>query len=154
LTYGLGSENQDLPAYVVLLTGAMAGAGSSLWGSGFLPSVYQGVQFRSGGDPGLFLSDPQGPTAADRRRGLGALGELNRAHLADAGDPEIATRVSQYEMAYRMQASVPELMDLAKEPAKTLELYGAHPGKVSFANNCLLACRLVERGVRIVELYD
>ncbi len=154
VTYGLGSENRDLPAYVVLLTGAMAGAGSSLWSSGFLPSVYQGVQFRSSGEPVLFLSSPKGHTQADRRRVLDAVQELNQARLADVGDPEIATRVAQYELAFRMQASVPDLMDISKESSKTLETYGAQPGKVSFANNCLLARRLVERGVRVVQLYD
>jgi hypothetical protein len=154
VTYGLGTENDNLPAYVVLLTGAMAGAGSSLWSTGFLPSVYQGVQFRSSGDPVLFLSNPKGTTLSDRRRVLDALQELNQAQLDQVGDPEIATRISQYEMAFRMQTSVPELMDIGKEPPQTLERYGAKPGAVSFANNCLLARRLVERGVRMVQLYD
>jgi hypothetical protein len=154
VTYGLGTENQDLPAYVVMLTGAMAGAGSSLWASGFLPSVYQGIQFRTSGDPVLFLSNPEGHSPSDRRRVLDSIAELNRAQLAEAGDPEIATRIAQYEMAYRMQTSVPELMDIAQESHATLQAYGAQPGKASFANNCLLARRLVERGVRIIELYD
>ena len=154
ITYGLGTENEDLPAYVVMLTGAMAGAGSSLWSSGFLPSVYQGIQFRSSGDPVLFLSNPAGHAPADRRRVLDTIQQLNQTQLADVGDPEIATRISQYEMAYRMQTSVPELMDISRETAETLSAYGAQPGKTSFANNCLLARRLVERGVRIVELYD
>ncbi len=154
VTYGLGSENQDLPAYVVLVSGPTGGAGTTLWSSGFLPSVYQGVQFRTSGDPVLFLSDPKGQTRQDRRRILDAVGELNRAQLEAAGDPEIATRISQYEMAYRMQASVPELMDISKESPATLDLYGAKPGRPSFANNCLLARRLVERGVRLVQLYD
>lgn len=154
VTYGLGTENEDLPAYVVMLTGAMAGAGSSLWASGFLPSVYQGIQFRSAGDPVLFLSNPDGHTRSDRRRVLDAIAQLNRAQLAEVGDPEIATRMNQYEMAYRMQTSVPELMDISSESAATLASYGAQPGKTSFANNCLLARRLVERGVRMVELYD
>ena len=154
VTYGLGSENRDLPAYVVMITGAMAGGGSSLWSSGFLPSVYQGIQFRQSGDPVLFLSNPQGHTLSDRRRVLDAINTLNREQLADVGDPEIATRINQYELAYRMQSSVPELMDLSGETAETLAAYGATPGKASFANHCLLARRLVERGVRIVELFD
>jgi hypothetical protein len=152
-TYGLGSENRDLPAYVVMVTGKVAGAGSALWGSGFLPSVYQGVEFRSEGDPVLFLSNPPGISPGDRRRLLDGIQSLNREQLADAGDPEIATRISQYEMAFRMQASVPDLMDLADEPETVRKLYGATPGKASFANNCLLARRLVERGVRFVQLF-
>jgi hypothetical protein len=154
VAYGLGSENDELPAYVVMLSGPAGGAGTSLWSTGFLPSVYQGVQFRSSGDPVLFLSNPKGHTSADRRRVLDTLAELNEARLADVGDPEIATRINQYEMAFRMHTSVPELMDLSGESPATLDLYGASPGKVSFANNCLLARRLVERGVRMVQLYD
>ena len=153
-TYGLGSECDDLPAYVVLLSGAAGGAGSQLWSNGFLPSVHQGVRFRSDGDPVLALSSPPGTTTADRRRVIDAVGELNRLQLADTGDPEIATRIQQYELAYRMQASVPELTDLAGESAETLRLYGVEPGKPSFAANCLLARRLVERGVRFVQLFD
>src|SRR4051794_27856108 len=153
-TYGLGSENADLPAYVVLVSGTAGGAGTSMWSSGFLPSVHQGVQFRSQGDAVLYLSNPAGHSPESRRRVLDAVGALNRTQLADVRDSEIATRISQYEMAYRMQTSVPELMDLAGESAETLELYGAKPGKASFANNCLLARRLIERGVRVVELYD
>jgi hypothetical protein len=153
VAYGLGSVSRDLPAYVVMVTGKVAGAGSALWGSGFLPSVYQGVEFRSEGDPVLFLSNPAGVTPTDRRRLLDGIQALNREQLADVGDPEIATRISQYEMAFRMQASVPELMDLAAEPAEIRELYGAKPGQASFANNCLLARRLVERGVRFVQLF-
>jgi uncharacterized protein (DUF1501 family) len=153
VSYGLGSENRDLPAYVVMVTGKVAGAGSALWGSGFLPSVHQGVEFRSQGDPVLFLSNPAGITASDRRRLLDGVQALNRQQLADVGDPEIATRISQYEMAFRMQSSVPELMDLADESADTLAAYGAKPGQASFANNCLLARRLVERGVRFVQLF-
>jgi len=151
--YGLGSENRDLPAYVVMITGKVAGAGSALWGSGFLPSVYQGVEFRSQGDPVLFLGNPPGVSPTDRRRLLDGIQALNREQLADVGDPEIATRISQYEMAFRMQSSVPELMDLADEPAEIHELYGSKPGQSSFANNCLLARRLVERGVRFVQLF-
>lgn len=154
VTYGLGSENDDLPAYVVLVSGPAGGAGTSLWSNGFLPSVYQGIQFRSQGDAVLFLSSPDGHTSNDRRRVLDSLGKLNQEHLIDTGDPEIATRIAQYEMAYRMQASVPELMGIESESAETLAAYGAQPGKASFANNCLLARRLVERGVRLIELYD
>ena len=152
-SYGLGSENRDLPAFVVMITGKVAGAGSALWGSGFLPSVYQGVELRSQGDPVLFLSNPPGITRDDRRRLLDSVQTLNQAQLADVGDPEIATRIAQYEMAFRMQASVPELMDLSQERPETIEMYGAKPGQASFANNCLLARRLVERGVRFVQLY-
>jgi hypothetical protein len=154
VTYGLGSENEDLPAYVVLLSGPLAGAGTSLWSTGFLPSVHQGVQFRSSGEPVLFLNNPDGHSAADRRRVLDTVQRLNQAQLAEVGDPEIATRISQYEMAFRMQTSVPELMDIAQEPKATLDQYGAQPGQASFANNCLLARRLIERGVRMVQLYD
>lgn len=154
VTYGLGSENEDLPAFVVLLSGPKGGAGTTLWSSGFLPSVYQGIQFRSSGDPVLFLSNPKGHSHKDRRNVLDALGELNRQRLENVGDPEIATRISQYEMAYRMQTSVPELMDVSQESKATLDLYGVQPGKPSFAANCLLARRLVERGVRMIELYD
>jgi len=154
VTYGLGSENHDLPAYVVLLSGPLGGAGTGLWANGFLPSVHQGIQFRSGGDPVLFLSDPQGQSRHDRRRIYDAVKSLNERQLADVGDPEIATRISQYELAYRMQSSVPELMDISQEPTSVLDLYGAKPGVASFANNCVLARRLVERGVRVVELYD
>jgi hypothetical protein len=154
VVYGLGSESHDLPAYVVLQSGPLGGAGTSLWSSGFLPSVYQGIQFRSSGDAVLFLSNPKGHAGADRRRVLDAIEALNQRQLGIAGDPEIATRISQYEMAFRMQTSVPDLIDVAQESAETLAMYGAEPGKPSFANNCLLARRLVERGVRLIELYD
>jgi hypothetical protein len=154
LTYGLGAENRDLPAYVVLLSGPPGGAGSTLWSTGFLPSVYQGIQFRSSGEPVLFLGNPPGHSAKDRRRVLDAVKALNEQQLGVVGDPEIATRISQYEMAYRMQTSVPELMDIQEENKVTLDMYGAQPGKASFANNCLLARRLVERGVRMVQLFD
>lgn len=154
VTYGLGTENQDLPGYVVLLSGPAGGAGTSLWSSGFLPSIYQGTQFRSEGDPVLFLSGPEGRDRDDRRRVLDALGQLNRQQLEVTGDVEIESRIRQYELAYRMQTSVPELMSIEGETQETLDLYGAKPGKASFANNCLLARRLVERGVRLVELYD
>jgi hypothetical protein len=154
VTYGLGSENENLPAYVVLLSGPLAGAGTNLWSTGFLPSSYQGVQFRSTGDPVLFLSNPAGHSRADRRRLLDAVSELNQQSLSQMGDPEIATRIGQYEMAFRMQTTVPELADLTQEAPETLLNYGAQPGQASFANNCLLARRLVERGVRMVQLYD
>lgn len=154
VSYGLGSENKNLPGFVVLITGSIAGAGNSLWGSGFLPSVYQGIEFRSTGDPVLFLSNPKGVTQPDRRRIVDSINRLNGIQLADMGDPEIAARISQYEMAYRMQSAVPELMDISKEPKHIHEMYGTVPGKASFANNCLLARRLVERGVRFVQLFD
>lgn len=154
VNYGLGSENQNLPGFVVMITGNVAGAGNSLWGSGFLPSVYQGIEFRSQGDPVLFLSNPGGIADNDRRRIVNSINFLNETRLADVGDPEIATRINQYEMAYRMQSAVPELMDIAAEPEHIHEMYGTEPGKTSFANNCLLARRLVERGVRFVQLFD
>lgn len=154
LMYGLGSSNEDLPGYVVMLSGPAGGAGTSLWSSGFLPSIHQGIQFRSSGDPVLFLSSPEGHSAAQRRRELDALAQLNQQQFEAVGDPEIETRIKQYEMAFRMQASVPELMTIEGETAATLDLYGATPGGASFANNCLLARRLVERGVRLIELYD
>ncbi len=154
VTYGLGTENKDLPGFVVLITGSVAGAGNSLWGSGFLPTVYQGTEFRSKGDPVLFLSNPKGMSDADRRRIVDSINKLNSEQLADVGDPEIATRISQYEMAYRMQTSVPELMDISRETKQTHDMYGTKPGQVSFANNCLLARRLVERGVRYVQMFD
>ncbi|MEZ6059648.1 MAG: DUF1501 domain-containing protein [Planctomycetaceae bacterium] len=153
-TWGLGSENENLPGFVVLITGQVLGAGNSAWGSGFLPTVFQGVEFRSQGDPVLFLSNPDGVGTESRRRIIDAVNRLNTVQLADVGDPEIATRISQYEMAYRMQSSVPELMDIGSEPAHIHRLYGTSPGQTSFANNCLLARRLVERGVRFVQLFD
>ena len=154
VSYGLGTENRDLPSYVVLITGSVAGAGNSLWGSGFLPTLHQGVEFRSQGDPVLFLSNPKGISDQNRRDIISGINFLNETALADVGDPEIATRISQYELAYRMQASVPELMSINRETSSTLESYGAKPGNKSFANNCLLARRLVERGVRFVQLFD
>ncbi len=154
LIYGLGSECKDLPGFVVLLSGqGQPDGGKSCWGSGFLPTVYQGVEFRSQGDPVLFVSNPEGVDSALRRRTIDALRDLNRIELEKVGDPEIATRIAAYEMAYRMQSSVPSLTDIAGEPAAIHEMYGTQPGKVSFANNCLLARRLVERGVRFVQLY-
>ena len=153
-SYGLGSENQNLPTFVVMVTGSVAGAGNSLWGSGFLPSAHQGIEFRSSGDPVLFLSNPAGITDSDRKQTVDRINFLNQIQLADVGDPEIATRITQYELAYRMQSTVPELMDTAGEPKHIHEAYGTQPGKASFANNCLLARRMVERGVRFVQLFD
>lgn len=154
VTYGLGSENHNLPSYVVMVTGSVGGAGNSMWGSGFLPSIYQGVEFRASGDPVLFMSNPQGIRPQDRRRIVNAINQLNREQLVDVGDPEIATRIGQYEMAYKMQSAVPDLMDTSHETEITHALYGTSPGKTGFANNCLLARRLVERGVRFVQLFD
>jgi hypothetical protein len=155
VTYGLGSENQDLPGFVVLVSGdSDPSAGKSVWGSGFLPSVFQGVQCRTAGEPILYVSDPPGMTRDVRRRSLDALGKLNRLELAEFGDPETLTRISQYELAYRMQISVPNVMDISREPAHVHEAYGTKPGVTAFANNCLLARRLVERGVRYVQLFD
>ena len=154
VTYGLGSESRDLPAFVVFSSGKKGpSGGNSCWGSGFLPTVHQGVQFRSSGDPVLYLSNPDGVDAELQRDTLDTVRKLNERRQQLTGDPEIATRISSYEMAFRMQASAPELMDLSKEPKHVLEMYGAEPGKPSFANNCLLARRLVERGVRFVQLF-
>jgi len=152
--YGLGSEARDLPAFVVFSSGKKGpSGGNSCWGSGFLPTVYQGVEFRSSGDPVLYLSNPKGVNEAEQRDTLDAINKLNKMREDVTGDPEIATRINSFEMAFRMQTSAPELMDLSKETQATLDLYGAVPGKPSFANNCLLARRLVERGVRFVQLY-
>src|SRR5262245_1351986 len=151
--YGLGSETQNLPGFVVLNSAGGLSGGAALFGSGFLPTVYQGVPFRKTGDPVLFLSDPAGITDKMQRRTLDLIKELNEQRLAAMGDPEIATRINSFEMAFRMQASAPELMDVSKESAETLALYGVEPGKPSFAMNCLLARRLVERGVRFVQLF-
>lgn len=173
ITYGIGSLNENLPGFVVLLSGGKTpDGGKSLWGAGFLPSVYQGVQCRTEGDPVLYLSNPTGIDREIRRRTLDTLGEMNRAAHQQTGDPETLTRIAQYELAYRMQVAVPEAMDISKEPQHVLDLYGARPGYVSpaetaddpriiykgddptFANNCLLARRLIENGVRFVQLYD
>ena len=173
VTYGLGSENQDLPGFVVLLSGGKTpDAGKSLWGSGFLPSVYQGVQCRTSSDPVFYLSNPAGIDRNLRRKTLDALKDLNQKKFDALGDPETLTRIAQYELAYRMQVSVPGVMDLTQEPQHILDLYGAKPGFVAqsesetdprtfyrgddptFANNCLLARRLVESGVRFVQVYD
>ena len=154
LTYGLGSESKDLPGFVVLASGGKApDGGASLWGSGFLPTIYQGVQCRSQGDPVLFVSNPPGMDSGDRRRSLDAIKDLNEMEMASVGDPETLTRIAQYELAFKMQTSAPELMDIAKEPASIHAMYGTEPGKASFANNCLLARRMIERGVRFVQLY-
>jgi hypothetical protein len=154
VTYGIGSEASDLPGFVVLQSGPRGPRGGApLWGSGFLPTTYQGVPFRSHGDPVLNLSSPPGITLERQRRFFDAVRDVNAIRRAGAGDPEIATRIAAYEMAYRMQSSAPELMDLGGESPRTLAEYGAEPGKASFANNCLLARRLVERGVRFVQLY-
>jgi hypothetical protein len=154
-TYGLGSENEDLPGFVVLISsGVQPNGGTNSYGSGFLPSVYQGVQCRSQGDPILYVSDPAGMDREMRRRSLDALGELNRMQVERLGDPETLTRIAQYELAFRMQTSVPEVMDISREPKHVLEAYGAQPGMASLANNCLLARRLVEQGVRFVQLFD
>ena len=175
VTYGIGSENQNLPGFVVLGSGGRtASAGKSLWGAGFLPTVYQGVQCRTSGDPVLYLSDPKGMDRELRRKTLDATRDLNSQQHAHTGDPETLTRIAQYELAYRMQMSVPEVMDISKEPKHVLEMYGAVPGGKShadeglkagnkplakaddpaFANNCLLARRLLEAGVRFVQIYD
>ena len=154
VTYGIGSESLDLPGFVVLQSGPRGPrGGAALWGSGFIPTAYQGVPFRSGGDPILDLSNPKGVTSRTQQQTIQAIRDLNMSKFSDTGDPEIATRISAYEMAYQMQTSGPELIDFSKENAKTLEMYGAEPGKATYANNCLLARRLVERGVRFVQLY-
>jgi hypothetical protein len=155
VTYGLGTENANLPGFVVLISsGTQPNAGTSSFGSGFLPSVYQGVQCRSKGDPVLYVSDPPGMDRAMRRKSLDALRDLNELQAKELGNPETLTRIAQYELAYRMQTSVPEVMDISKEPAHVLEAYGAKPGESSLANNILLARRLVEEGVRFVHLFD
>jgi hypothetical protein len=154
VTYGLGSESRDLPGFVVFSSGSKGpSGGNSNWGSGFLPTAYQGVQFRSGGDPVLYLSNPPGIDERVQRESLDTLGRLNRMRLDAVGDPEIATRINSYEMAFRMQTRAPEVMDISREPQAVLDMYGAEPGKPSFANNCLLARRLIERGVRFVQLF-
>jgi len=152
VTYGLGSEASNLPAYVVLSSGGGTSAGSANWGAGFLPSYHQGVPFRRTGDPILYLSNPPGVSGTMQRESLDAIGDLNRERLDLTGDPEIATRTASFETAFRMQTSAPEMMDISKESPETLALYGAKPGQSSYANNCLLARRLIERGVRFVQL--
>jgi len=153
-TYGLGSESRDLPGFVVLNSGRKGtSGGNSNFGSGFMPTVYNGVPFRSGAEPVLYLSNPRGIDATVQRETLDAVKALNQKRLDLVGDPEIATRINSFEMAYRMQASAPELSDLSKEPKTILDMYGAEPGKPSFASNCLMARRLLERGVRFVQLF-
>lgn len=173
VTYGLGTENANLPGFVVLVSGGKTpSAGKSLWGSGYLPTVFQGIQCRNTGEPVLYLSNPEGVNRKMRRTTLDAIADLNRLQFRDIGDPETLTRIAQYELTYRMQVSVPEIMDISSEPREILELYGARPGfrsqaeaaddprplykreDATFANNCLLARRLVEQGVRFVQLYD
>lgn len=154
VTYGIGSESKDLPGFVVLQSGPRGPrSGAALWSSGFLPTSYQGIPFRNVGDPILNLSTPTGVSPEQQRQTIEVLKDLNQMELEETSDPEIATRIAQYEMAYQMQTSGPELIDFSKESKETLEMYGAEPGKSSYANNCLLARRLVERGVRFVQLY-
>ncbi|HEX5271065.1 MAG TPA: DUF1501 domain-containing protein, partial [Gemmataceae bacterium] len=159
LAYGLGSESRELPAFVVMISQGSGNPNDQplydrLWGSGFLPTRYQGVKFRAVGDPVLYLSNPDGLGAAGRRRFLDDLARLNQMHLEQTGDPEVTTRIAQYEMAFRMQTSVPELTDLSREPKSVLDLYGPDARKPgTFAANCLLARRLAERGVRFIQLF-
>jgi hypothetical protein len=153
-TYGLGCESQDLPAYVVFSTGSKGtSGGSSNWGAGFLPSIYNGTLFRSTGDPVLYLSNPKGVDDQLQRSSLDTIRRLNQKRLDVVGDPEIATRINSYEMAYRMQSSAPDLMDLSKEPKHVLDMYGVEPGKANYASACLLSRRLIERGVRFVQIF-
>lgn len=155
VTYGLGSENANLPGFVVLNSGGTnPSAGKNAWGNGFLPSVFQGVQCRSKGAPVLYVNNPNGMSRKLRRQTLDAINELNAMQAKTFGSPETQTRIAQYELAYRMQVSVPEVMNINDETKETIEMYGAQPGEASFANNCLLARRLVEKGVRFVQLFD
>lgn len=154
LSYGLGTEGRNLPSFMVMVSGKNGpDGGASLWGSGFLPTIHQGVRLRSQGEPVLFLSNPDGMDGEMRRHTLDTIEELNKIQLGRVGDPETVTRIAQYEMAYRMQVSVPDLVDISKEPDSIHKLYGTEPGGSGFANNCLLARRLIERGVRFVQLY-
>ncbi len=154
IVYGLGSEAKDLPAFVAMTSGPRGPRnGTDIWGSGFLPTAYQGVPFLNGPEPIFNLRNPPGVSTARQARAIEAIRDLNQKRLDMMGDNEIATRIASYEMAFQMQASCPELMDLSNESKSTLEMYGATPGKASFANNCLLARRLVERGVRCVQIY-
>ncbi len=154
LSYGLGSENEDLPAFVVLVSNQIPRGGPGIYGTGFLPGIHQGVTFRNQGDPVLFLRNPDGMTSDTRRRSIEAINALNRMRSELVGDPHIATRIAAFELAFKMQTSVPQLTDIAREPKHVHEMYGTTPGERSFANNCLLARRLVEQGVRIVQLVD
>jgi hypothetical protein len=154
-TYGLGSENENLPGFVVLGSGGkFPSAGKSMWGAGFLPSVYQGVQCRSHGDPVLFLSNPPGVSRGVRGDMIDTITRINRRTYEEFGDPQTVARIAQYEMSFRMQMAATDALDISQEPPHIHELYGTEPGKESFANNCLLARRLVERGVRYVQLFD
>jgi len=154
VTYGLGSDNKDLPGFVVLVSGNSApSAGKSLWGSGFLPSEYQGVELRSKGDAVLYVNNPEGVSRNIRKNAINTINNINKQAYDEVGDPEILSRVAQYELAFRMQMTVPEATDLSDEPDYIHELYGTEPGKVSFANNCLLARRLAERDVRFIQLF-
>ena len=154
VTYGIGSESESLPGFVVLQSGPRGPRGGAVnWGSGFLPSAYQGVPLRSGAEPILNLNTPQGISESRQRRAIDTINELNRERLDATAYPEIVARINAYETAFRMQSSAPELIDLSQETSETLKLYGAEPGVPSFANNCILARRLVERGVRFVQLY-
>jgi len=153
VTYGLGSDPRDLPAFVVMSTGAGLSGGSALWSSGFLPTTYTGVRFRNGRDPSLTVSTPDGFSESLQADSDARITALNRHRLASLGDPEIATRIASFEMASRLQTSAPELMDLSGESKETLDLYGCDPGKPSFARACLLARRMVERGVRFINIY-
>jgi len=155
VTYGLGSENGNLPGFIVLTSGGKnPDAGKSVWGSGFLPSVYQGVHCRSEGEPVLFLQDPEGMDRSLRKASIDAINEVNRVTYEEMGDPETLSRISQYEMAFKMQIAVPEVMNIHDEPAYIHELYGADPSVSSLANNILLSRKLVEKGVRFVQIYD
>ena len=151
--YGLGAESQNLPAFVVMSTGAGISGGTALWNSGFLPTTYNGVRFRNQGDPILNVASPKGIDPTAQRDTLDLVATLNRQRLASEGDPEIATRLANYEMAFRLQSSAPELMDLRSESKETLELYGCNPDQPSFARACLLARRMIERGVRFINIY-
>ena len=154
VSYGLGSAARDLPGFVVLVSGKIdPGAGSACWSSGFLPTHHQGVELRSRGEPVPCVQNPTGVDDEARRRTIDLVTDLDREQLAVLGDPDIAARIAAYELAFRMQSSVPELVDLEREPAHVHELYGTEPGRNSFANNCLMARRLVERGTRFVQLY-
>ena len=154
VTYGLGSESSDLPGFIVLTSGGTPDGGKSLWGNGFLPSIYQGVQCRSKGDPVLYLKNPQGISRTLKKNIVGSINKINYDEYHKFKDPEVLTRISQYEMAFRMQSSVPDVMNINDEPEYIKEMYGVQPGKESFANNCLLARKMVEKGVRFVQLYD
>lgn len=154
LLYGLGSEAESLPGFVVMSTGTKGpSGGNSCWGSGFLPTVYQGVQFRVGAEPVLYLNNPKGIDGQAQADTLDAVNKLNQMRLGETGDPEIATRIASYEMAGRMQSAAPDVTDIAKESKTVLDMYGAEPGKPTYANACLLARRLIEQGVRCVEIF-